>query len=352
MPRKRNPPKPKATPPRPVTQEELPLFDARGAELQPPPAPDTSRPADASIRSTRTIEFLLRALPSGWRAKTRDLLVLVRMDRPIGALLLLWPTWWALWLAGNDAWPRWKYLVVFTVGVFVMRAAGCAMNDFADRKLDPLVARTAGRPLAAGRVKPWEAVTTFVVLCLIGFGLVLAFTNRLTIYLSFAGAALALLYPFTKRYTQLPQVVLGAAFGWGIPMAFAAITNGVPPVAWLLFLGNILFSVIYDTEYAMVDRDDDLRAGAKSTAILFGEADLPIIGILMATLLFTLLLVGQRAQLDWPWLAGLGIALLLFAWQLWNMRWRQREACFAAFRNNNWVGGVIWLGLVVALAMR
>jgi 4-hydroxybenzoate polyprenyltransferase len=352
MPRKRNPPKPKATPPRPATQEELPLFDARGAELQPPPAPDTSRPADASIRSTRTIEFLLRALPSGWRAKTRDLLVLVRMDRPIGALLLLWPTWWALWLAGNDAWPRWKYLVVFTVGVFVMRAAGCAMNDFADRKLDPLVARTAGRPLAAGRVKPWEAVTTFVVLCLIGFGLVLAFTNRLTIYLSFAGAALALLYPFTKRYTQLPQVVLGAAFGWGIPMAFAAITNGVPPVAWLLFLGNILFSVIYDTEYAMVDRDDDLRAGAKSTAILFGEADLPIIGILMATLLFTLLLVGQRAQLDWPWLAGLGIALLLFAWQLWNMRWRQREACFAAFRNNNWVGGVVWLGLVVALAMR
>jgi 4-hydroxybenzoate polyprenyltransferase len=274
------------------------------------------------------------------------------MDRPIGALLLLWPTWWALWLAGNSALPPWKYLVVFTLGVFVLRAAGCAMNDFADRKLDPLVARTAGRPLAAGRVKPWEAVATFVVLCLVGFALVVAFTNRLTIYLSFAGAALAALYPFTKRYTQLPQVVLGAAFGWGIPMAFAAVTGGVPPVAWLLFLGNILFSVIYDTEYAMVDRDDDLRAGAKSTAILFGDADLPIIGILMATLLFTLLLVGQRAQLDWPWLAGLGVALALFAWQLWRMRWRQRDACFAAFRNNNWVGGVIWLGLVVALALR
>jgi 4-hydroxybenzoate polyprenyltransferase len=352
MPRKRNPPKPKATPPRPATQEELPLFDARGAELQPPPAPDTSRPADASIRSTRTIEFLLRALPSGWRAKTRDLLVLVRMDRPIGALLLLWPTWWALWLAGNSALPPWKYLIVFTIGVFVLRAAGCAMNDFADRKLDPLVARTAGRPLAAGRVKPWEAVATFAVLCLVGFTLVVAFTNRLTIYLSFAGAALAALYPFTKRYTQLPQVVLGAAFGWGIPMAFAAVTGGVPPVAWLLFLGNILFSVVYDTEYAMVDRDDDLRAGAKSTAILFGDADLPIIGILMATLLFTLLLVGQRAQLEWPWLAGLGVALALFAWQLWRMRWRQRDACFAAFRNNNWVGGAIWLGLVAALALR
>ncbi|HKV65881.1 MAG TPA: 4-hydroxybenzoate octaprenyltransferase [Rhodanobacteraceae bacterium] len=351
MPRKHNPSKRKQTA-RPVTQEELPLLDLRAADLPLTPAPDTSRPADASVRSTRTIEFLLRALPVAWRDKTRDLLVLVRMDRPIGALLLLWPTWWALWLAGDNAIPQWKYLVVFTVGVFVMRAAGCAMNDFADRKLDPLVQRTAGRPLAAGRVKPWEALMVFVVLCLIGFGLVLAFTNRLTIYLSFAGAALAALYPFSKRYTQLPQVVLGAAFGWGIPMAFAAITNGLPPVCWLLFLGNVLFSTIYDTEYAMVDRDDDLHAGAKSTAILFGEADLPILGILMATLLFTLLLVGQRAQLEWPFLAGLGVTLLLFAWQLWNMRWRQRDACFAAFRNNNWVGGVVWLGMVIALAMK
>jgi len=333
------------------TQAELPLLDLRAADLPATPPPDTSRPADASVRSTRTIEFLLRALPADWRDKTRDLLVLVRMDRPIGALLLLWPTWWALWLAA-DGFPPWKYLIVFTVGVFVMRAAGCAMNDFADRKLDPQVARTAGRPIAAGRVKPREAVLTFVVLALIGFALVLAFTNRLTIYLSFVGAALAALYPFSKRYTHLPQVVLGAAFGWGIPMAFAAITNGLPPVCWLLFFGNVLFSTIYDTEYAMVDRDDDLRAGAKSTAILFGEADLPILAILMATLLFTLLLVGQRAQLEWPFLIGLAVALLLFAWQLWNMRWRQRDACFAAFRNNNWVGGAVWLGVVAALAMK
>lgn len=351
MPRKNDASRKKSRAARPLEQPELPLFDARGVDLQPAPSPNTSRPADASPRSTRTIEVLLRALPPGWRDKTRDLLVLVRMDRPIGALLLLWPTWWALWLAA-DGFPPWKFLIVFTVGVFVMRAAGCAMNDFADRNLDPQVQRTAGRPLAAGRVKPREAVLTFVVLALIGFALVLAFTNRLTIYLSFAGAALAALYPFSKRYTQLPQVVLGAAFGWGIPMAFAAITNGLPPVCWLLFLGNVLFSTIYDTEYAMVDRDDDLRAGAKSTAILFGDADLPILGILMATLLFTLLLVGQRAQLEWPFLAGLGIALLLFAWQLWNMRWRQRDACFAAFRNNNLVGGIVWLGMVVALAMR
>ncbi|MGH8124339.1 MAG: 4-hydroxybenzoate octaprenyltransferase [Rhodanobacteraceae bacterium] len=350
MPGKRSPPKHKRAPSPPITQRELPLFDLRADELPPAP-PDTSRPADASPRSTRTIEFLLRALPMDWRDKARDLLVLVRMDRPIGALLLLWPTWWALWMA-SDGLPSWKYLIVFTVGVFVMRAAGCAMNDFADRKLDPQVARTAGRPLAAGRVKPWEAVACFVGLSLLGFVLVLAFTNRLTIYLSFVGAALAALYPFSKRYTHLPQVVLGAAFGWGIPMAFAAITNGLPPVAWLLFLANVLFSTIYDTEYAMVDRDDDIRAGAKSTAILFGEADLPIIGILMATMLFTLLLAGQRAQMHWSFDVGLAVALLLFAWQLWNMRWRQRDACLAAFRNNNWVGGVIWLGMVIALALR
>ncbi|MGH8153893.1 MAG: 4-hydroxybenzoate octaprenyltransferase [Rhodanobacteraceae bacterium] len=349
--KKRSPIYRKRAAPPPATQRELPLLDLRAADLPPTSTPDTSHPADASPRSTRTLEFLLGALPPGWRDKARDLLVLVRLDRPIGALLLLWPTWWALWLAA-DGFPPWKYLVVFTVGVFVMRSAGCAMNDFADRKLDPQVARTVGRPLAAGRVKPWEAAACFVGLALLGLVLVLAFTNRLTLYLSFIGAALAALYPFSKRYTQLPQVVLGMAFGWGIPMAFAAVTNALPPVCWLLFLGNILFSTIYDTEYAMVDRDDDIRAGAKSTAILFGDADLPILGILMATLLFTLLLTGQRAQLEWPFLIGLGVALLLFAWQLWNMRWRQREACFAAFRNNNWVGGVVWLGMVVALAIR
>jgi 4-hydroxybenzoate polyprenyltransferase len=345
MPRKPTPSKRPHT----VEQAELPLPEVRDPMSEAP----TSRPADASPRSTRTIEFLLRVLPAGWRGKARDLLVLVRMDRPIGALLLLWPTWWALWLAA-DGLPPWKYLIVFTVGVFVMRAAGCAMNDFADRKLDPQVARTMGRPIAAGRVKPWEAVACFVGLCLLGLVLVLAFTNRLTLYLSFVGAALAAVYPFSKRYTHLPQVVLGAAFGWSIPMAFAAVSNDLPPVCWLLFIGNVLFSTVYDTEYAMVDRDDDLRAGAKSTAILFGDADLPIIGILMATLLFTLLLVGQRAQLEWPFLAGLVVALFLFAWQLWNMRRRrrQREACLDAFRNNNWVGGVIWLGMIVALALK
>ncbi len=178
------------------------------------------------------------------------------------------------------------------------------------------------------------------------------FTNRLTIELSFAGAALAAIYPFTKRYTHLPQVVLGAAFGWSIPMAFAAVSNQVPAVGWLLFIANILWSVVYDTEYAMVDRDDDLKAGAKSTAILFGDADLPIIGILMATFLLAMLFVGQRSALGWPYWLSLLVAAGLFGWQLWRMRARARDACLWAFRNNNWLGMALWIGVVLALAMR
>lgn len=341
MPRK--PPARNRPAPAPITRPKQPLPPRR--------ATNSTRPADASIRSTRAIEFFLRALPVRWRGKARDYLVLVRMDRPIGVLLLLWPTWWALWLAAGD-FPPWKPLIVFTLGVFLMRAAGCAVNDYADRNLDPHVQRTAGRPLAAGRVAPLEALIIFAVLSLLAFALVLAFTNMLTIELSFAGAALAALYPFSKRYTSLPQVVLGAAFGWGIPMSFAAITNSLPPLAWLLFLGNVLFSTIYDTEYAMVDREEDIKAGAKSTAILFGDADLPILGVLMCTFLLCMGFVGMRAQLQWPFWVALLIALALFAWQLWIMRGRAREACFTAFRNNNWVGGALWLGMLLSLAMK
>lgn len=314
-------------------------------------AADVARPADASRRSTRAIEFLLRALPESWRSKTSDLLVLVRMDRPVGALLLLWPTWWALWLAADD-FPPWKPLVVFTLGVFLMRSAGCAINDYADRNLDLQVQRTAGRPLAAGRVAPREALAVFAALSLVAFALVIFFTNALTIELSFVGAALAALYPFSKRYTSLPQVVLGAAFGWGIPMAFAAVTNALPPLCWLLFLGNVLYSTVYDTEYAMVDREEDIKAGARSTAILFGDADLPILGILMATFLLTMLLAGTRAQLGWPHWLALVVVIALFAWQLWKMRDRAREHCFAAFRNNNAVGLVLWIGITLSLALR
>ncbi|WP_329743450.1 4-hydroxybenzoate octaprenyltransferase [Dyella sp. A6] len=296
------------------------------------------------------LDVLLRKLPAGYREKAHDYLVLTRMDRPIGALLLLWPTWWALWLAAHD-FPPGKLLVIFTLGVFAMRAAGCAINDFADRKLDPQVERTAGRPIASGRVSPREALIVFGVLLAFAFVLVL-FTNRLTIEMSFVGAALAAIYPFTKRWTSLPQVVLGAAFGWSIPMAFTAVSGTVPPLGWLLFLANILWSVVYDTEYAMVDREDDLKAGARSTAILFGDADLPILAILMGTLLLAMVFVGQRAHLAWPYWVALLVATGLFGWQLWLIRTRERLACLAAFRHNNWWGLTLWIGMVLALALR
>lgn len=309
-----------------------------------------NQPADSSTRATRVLNWLLQKLPTWHREKALDYLVLTRMDRPIGALLLLWPTWWALWLAAGD-FPPWKPLIIFTLGVFAMRAAGCAINDYADRKLDPQVARTAGRPIASGRVTPREALMVFATLLVFAFVLVL-FTNRLTIELSFAGAALAAIYPFTKRWTYLPQVVLGAAFGWSIPMAFTAVSHTMPPVAWLLFIGNILWSVIYDTEYAMVDRDDDLKVGAKSTAVLFGDADVPILGMLMGTFLLAMLFVGQRAGLGWPYWLALLIAAGLFGYQLWLIRDRIREACLTAFRHNNWLGLVVWIGIVLALAVR
>lgn len=321
-----------------------------GAARPRPSATPPVRPADSSTRATRVLDVLLQWLPPHRREKARDYLVLTRMDRPIGALLLLWPTWWALWLAAGD-FPPAKALVIFTLGVFAMRAAGCAINDYADRKLDPQVERTAGRPIAAGRVTPREALIVFGVLLALSFVLVL-FTNALTIKLSFAGAALAALYPFTKRYTYMPQVVLGAAFGWSIPLAFAAVSGTVPPLGWLLFIANILWSVIYDTQYAMVDREDDLKAGAKSTAILFGDADLPILGILIGTFLLAMLFVGQRAALGWPYWLSLAVAAGLFGWQLWRIRARDRAACLWAFRNNNWLGMALWVGIALALAVK
>jgi 4-hydroxybenzoate polyprenyltransferase len=241
-----------------------------------------------------------------------------------------------------------------------MRAAGCVINDYADHAwLDAKVERTRGRPMAAGRVAKAEALALFAGLMLLAFGLVLL-TNALTIKLAFVGAALATVYPYTKRVTHLAQVVLGAAFGWSIPMAFAAVLGGegvpltqaLPPLCWLLFLANVLFSVIYDTEYAMVDRDEDIEAGAKSTAILFGDADRPILGVLMLTFLLAMLLVGTRAALHWPYFVGLAVAAALLGWQQWRIRGREREACFAAFRNNHWVGLALWAGMVLALAIK
>lgn len=334
--------RPRRNPPAPATSRARPAGPAASAK--------PLRPADSSTRAARVLDWLLQKLPDQQRQKAHDILVLTRMDRPIGALLLLWPTWWALWLSAGD-FPPWKPLVIFTLGVFAMRAAGCAINDYADRNLDPQVARTAGRPIASGRITPREALVVFVVLLVIAFVLVL-FTNALTIRLSFIGAALAALYPFTKRYTDLPQVVLGAAFGWSIPMAFATVQNTVPAVGWVLFIANILWSVIYDTEYAMVDRDDDLKAGARSTAILFGDADLLIIGVLMGTFMTAMVMVGNRAHLGWPYWVSLVMAAGLFGWQQWLIRRRERNACLAAFRHNNWLGLTLWVGIALALAVR
>ena len=282
---------------------------------------------------------------------------LARMDRPVGALLLLWPTWWALWLAAQD-FPPIGTLAIFTLGVWLMRSAGCVVNDYADRGLDPHVQRTRERPLATGAVTPREAIGVFIALITLAFLLVLL-TNKLTIELSFVGAFLAVTYPFMKRYTYLPQVYLGLAFGWSIPMAFAAISGGdwavfvkTLPLCGLLLLANVIFATIYDTEYAMIDRDDDIRMGAKSTAILFDEADLPIIGVLMISFLLTMLLATQRGHLHWPHLAGIGIAAALFVWQQWIMRRREPEACLKAFRNNNWVGLALWVGIVLSFALK
>ncbi|MDH6164190.1 4-hydroxybenzoate octaprenyltransferase [Leclercia adecarboxylata] len=271
---------------------------------------------------------------------------LMRTDKPIGALLLLWPTLWALWVATPGLPPLW-ILAVFVAGVWLMRAAGCVVNDYADRKFDGHVKRTANRPLPSGDVTEKEARTLFVVLILLSFLLVLTL-NTMTILLSVAALALAWVYPFMKRYTHLPQVVLGAAFGWSIPMAFAAVSESVPLSCWLMFLANILWAVAYDTQYAMVDRDDDLKIGIKSTAILFGRQDKLIIGILQVAVLGLMVGIGYLNQLNGAFYAAVAAAGVLFIYQQKLIANREREACFKAFLNNNYVGLVLFLGLVVS----
>ncbi len=285
-----------------------------------------------------------------WKAKLALYWQLVRGDRPIGWLLLLWPTWWGLWLAAEGIPPLWT-LVVFSAGVWLTRSAGCVINDYADRWLDPFVERTQDRPLATGAVRGREALLVFAVLMLVAFALVLTL-NRLTIYMSAVGVVLAASYPYLKRYTYLPQVYLGLAFGWGIPMAFAAVQGEVPAVAWLLYCANILWATGYDTWYAMVDRDDDLRMSAKSTAILFGELDLVAQAVLYALFFAALALVGQRAGLGtWYW-RGLALALALVAYEFWIARDRDRDGCFRAFVHNHWVGAAVFAGLALDYGLR
>ena len=297
-------------------------------------SPDTAGPDRAAPRTGAR-----RA--GSWDAYWR----LMRFDKPIGILLLLWPTWWALLVAGSGR-PTVRNALIFTAGVVIMRAAGCVMNDIADRNFDPHVERTRLRPLASGELQLRQAVGLFLILMLLAFLLVLL-TNALTVQLALVGAALASSYPFFKRFTHVPQVVLGIAFGWGIPMAFAAENEAVPLLAWWLLLTNTVWSVIYDTEYAMVDRADDLAVGIKSTAILFGRHDVTAIASLMVVMLGLLAWVGMTAGFSWPWYLGTGAAGGLFGWQVALIRPRDRDGCFRAFLNNNWVGFLIFLGLLL-----
>jgi 4-hydroxybenzoate polyprenyltransferase len=290
--------------------------------------------------------MLPNAVPDHIQARLADYARLLRVDRPIGSLLLLWPTYWALWLAA-DGFPSVGNFIVFTLGVFMMRAAGCAINDFADRKVDRHVKRTKDRPLTSGRIEAWEAVALFAGLCVTAFLMVVLFTNTLTLYLSFGGAVLAFIYPFMKRYTHLPQLFLGAAFSWAIPMAWAAEASEVTKLAWLLFTANVLWTVAYDTLYAMVDRDDDIRIGIKSTAILFGDADRAVIAILQALVVLILILVGQQAELGVFYYLGLVAMACLFVFQQHLARFRERDGCFKAFLNNNWAGFAVFTGLLI-----
>ena len=281
-----------------------------------------------------------------WRRRLEEYALLARLDRPIGTYLLLWPVLWALWIASNGH-PDQKILIIFVLGTFVMRAAGCVINDYADRNIDPYVKRTRERPLSARRVSPVEALVLFLILIGIALFLVTRL-DPLTVLLSFIGAALTMSYPFVKRFFPLPQLYLGISFGgWGVPMAFSAQTGALPRVAWVLFMAAVVWAVIYDTIYAMVDREDDLKIGVKSSAVLFADMDRVIIGIMQFMMLYALYLAGASMQFG-PWYyAGMALAGLSFLWQQWLIRKRDPINCLRAFQNNNYVGVVIFVGILL-----
>lgn len=288
----------------------------------------------------------LKARFPGFMARLPALIDLTRANRPIGILLLLWPTVSALWIAAQGV-PDLSLLFIFIVGTAVMRSAGCCVNDFADYNIDGKVGRTEARPLATGALRRQDALYCFLFLSVIGFGLVLL-TNRFTILLSFGAIAVASIYPFMKRYTNLPQVVLGVAFSWGILMAFTAQTNSLPAVAWLLFVANAIWTVAYDTEYAMVDRDFDKQIGVKSTAILFGDADRLFVGMLQGMFIMAMWLAGRQLQLGLAFNLALLLATALLIYQQYLIRDRLPGPCFKAFLNNNWVGAVIFTGILLS----
>jgi 4-hydroxybenzoate polyprenyltransferase len=283
---------------------------------------------------------MLKKIQQKWLA----IKLITRMDKPIGTYLLLWPTYWALWIA-SDGWPNLHLLIVFSLGVFIMRSAGCVINDYADRKIDGQVERTKNRPLVNGMMTSNEAINLFGVLIGMALGLVLTLSLP-TIYLSVVAVFLAALYPFMKRYTQLPQVFLGAAFSWGMIMAFQEAQGEIPLIAWLLFIANLCWTVAYDTMYAMVDRDDDLNIGVKSTAILFGDNDKRIIGFLQLFTLALLWTVGDILAFGWPYQISLVVAAGLFSYQQLLIINRERDKCFQAFLHNHWVGLIVFVGIL------
>ena len=280
-----------------------------------------------------------------WLAQLNEYALLMRLDKPIGTLLLLWPTLWALWLAGEGR-PDPKIFLIFVGGVFLMRSAGCVINDFADRKVDPHIARTKNRPLAAGRVSPQEALMLASGLTLIALGLVLMLELQALMW-AVPAALIAGAYPFFKRFTNFPQFYLGIAFSWGIPMAYAAQTGEVTRITWLLFIANLSWVVAYDTQYAMVDKKDDLRIGVKSTAIAFGDLDRLWIGVFQGLCLLTLYLVGHGTNLGEWFNLGLIVAGLMFVWQQFLTRHREPDACFQAFLHNRYVGAAVFGGLIL-----
>jgi 4-hydroxybenzoate polyprenyltransferase len=270
---------------------------------------------------------------------------LMRLHRPIGILLLLWPTLWGLWLARRGV-PHWMVLVLFVVGTVLMRSAGCAINDWADRKFDAAVERTRDRPLAAGLIRPWEALAVAAVCAALAFAIVMQF-NALTVKLSFAALGIAIVYPFLKRFFWMPQAWLGIAFGFGIPMAFAAIRDTVPPVAWALVGANIFWTIAYDTEYAMVDREDDRRIGIRTSAILFGRYDVAAVMICYALFIASLAAIGAWQRYGPFYFAGIAVAAAVAISHYWLIRGRTREGCFKAFLGNNWVGAAVFAGIVL-----
>ena len=274
---------------------------------------------------------------------------LTRLDKPIGTLLLLWPTLWGLWIASAGR-PNWMMVWIFCLGTLLMRSAGCVMNDLADRNFDAHVKRTKDRPIAAGLVSVKEALWLAAALTAASFALVLTL-NRLTIMLSFAALALAATYPFTKRFLSLPQAYLGVAFGFGIPMAFSAQGNSLPDLAWWLLLANVFWAIAYDTEYAMVDRDDDIRIGIKTAAITFGRYEIAAVMLCYAAMLVVLVMIGARLQFGLYYYLGLGAAWLIMLYHYTLIRGRRREDCFKAFLHNNWVGGVIFAGIAANYAL-